>query len=219
VCRWAKIYDWLTDEGGLDRWAESDQTLVKTLITFLWESELMSENPTLSDFAAARLYLCGGSYARIAETLDVARQEIKTRFSKGKPAEFPNNPPKTESDPEAGWLFDWCRLGSGPFISWGFYFIREGSEIYAEYEPAWTNFEGAYVAVEFPGPVKSPKGGGFGGWHFPTWTHHKGDDFEVFKLVSLSDLNGDFTTAFTGWIAAQFEEAQKLIAAVAGEKA
>jgi hypothetical protein len=107
----------------------------------------------------------------------------------------------------SGWLSDWCQIGSGPYIGWGIFFVREDSDEWSEYEPPISVFEGAYVNIDFPSPVEPPKEGGFEHWHFPTWKHEKGEDFEVYNLVSLNDLEGDFTTAFSTWVADHFDEA------------
>jgi hypothetical protein len=200
VRRWADVYNWLIKSG------------------FLEEQELMSENPSLSDFAAARLYLCGGSYGRTVEALTIARKEVYSRFSKLDLRGFPNQPPRLESWPTSGWISDWCQPANSPSVGWGIYFVREDSDEWNEYEPLVAVFEGAYVNVEFSNPVQRPKTRGFEHWHFPTWKHEKGEPFEVYIVVPLSELAGDFSTSFSTWVSDQFDNALKLIAAVTGKE-
>lgn len=219
VRRWSELYDWLTKHKGVERWDQRARVLVDSLIDFLRENELMTEAPTLSDLAAARLYLCGGSHNRLAEAMDAARQAVLARFSRLKLKGFPNNPPRFYSTTASGWLFDLCQPGAGPSVGWGIFFVREDSEEWHDYEPPVSVFEGVYVNIDFPSAVARPKDEAYECWHFPTWKHERGQGFEVYRVAPIADMKGDFSVSFSNWVADRFEEALRLISATDGKSA
>jgi hypothetical protein len=211
VIRWADLYKWLKERGSA-LWPSQHQVLIEAFKSFLAENELMTESPTLTDLAATRLFLCGGSYNRITEAMTLARQAILTTYPKLKFNGWPTKPPTLSSSSEAGWLFDYCRVGKEPFISWGIFFISEDADWIDQYDPKISTFEGVYINVEFLSAVSRPEPGSFAGWHFPT-EHERGQIFEAYKLCSFETVKGDFTTNFPTWVSDQFGEARQLISA------
>jgi len=214
VKRWSQLYRWLTTEDRQTWWKDVDRALVDETIQFLKEKELMSENPTLNDFAAARLYLGGGAYARIADALRITRRSIESRFAKSLLSGFPNKPPVIKSLETEGWISDWCRAGKNPVIGWGFYFCQESSECWSEYSPPVALLQGAYVVIEFEVTSQRPKGQEFSRWHFPTWKYEDADEFGVYVVEPLTSFTGEFSPAYSSWVADQFHDALKLIDAV-----
>jgi len=175
----------------------------------------MTDSPIQSDFAAARLYLCGGSHNRMIESMREARKLLQNRFSKLK--EFPNKPPEMYSEPSHGTLLDWCRLDKGPTIAWGIYFNREGSDYWAGLDPPVRFREGVFLEIEFKRVVQRPLRNGFGDWHFPVdRVLQRNEIFGVSKMAALSDFGEDFGPEFSTWVADSFAEGQALISAVEG---
>jgi hypothetical protein len=215
VRSWADLYKWLTKEKGAMHWstiAPRAAVLIDSFIHLMKEKQLMNDSPTPNDFAAARLYLCGGAHNRMVEAMAEARKLVQNRFSNLKG--FPNKPPDAYSEPADGSLMDWCELSNGPAIVWGIYFTREDSDFWIDLDPPVKFREGVFLEIEFKRIVLRPKSK-FSSWHFPqeVLKNPRADNaFYVSKTAPFSEFGDEFTSGFSAWVADSFDEAKYLIA-------
>lgn len=210
VSRWPKVYEWLSANLAEGSWPVGCAVLAEELLGFLKEKDLMTENPTLKDFAAARLYLSGGSGSRVAWAVNGARQVVAKKFSNL--SGLPRDAPRTTSWEKSGWVYDYGEFPDGHHVEWGTFFLDEDDLAdWAGYEPKVTFLEGAYVLVQLSQIVKRPPSG-FSDWYFPNELNEKGL-FDVFCLAPFGSFKGAFADLFPRWAADRLEEGKQLIAA------
>ena len=204
VRRWAELYRWLSEYGDAF-WGSNNQVLVADLRSFLVENELMTESPTLTDFAATRLFLCGGAHNRMTEAFSVVRQALIEKHD--------HIPSKIKqewvSSTDEGWLYDYYDVGDGCIISWGFFFFKEDLDWIKQYEPSVSIFEGIFIYIERASPVKRPRAKSFGSWHFPLQVDND-DNFAAFNLSPFRTDSGDSSLRFANWVVDRFGGALQL---------
>jgi hypothetical protein len=211
VQRWSALYKLLTERNGSTRWAQGEglEIYVADFCALLMEHELMYEDPSMSDFAAARLFATRGAQTRIFECMHEARKQIRPLLDRyGK---MPKSGAVFEPDGEDGLIIDYVEPANGPSIVWGFWFGMPGSKVWGQaLEPPLAQHEGAIVYVEFEKVVRRPSGGNFQEWRFPAFVGAGPSD--VLKIQPFSSFfeAEDARNAIVTWMKAAVIEALEI---------
>lgn len=207
VRRWSELYKWLAKEDGQALWGPASSVLVTELLGFLREKNLMTNEPSPQDLAAARLYLVSGADARVVSSFASIRKVVQDRF--GKLKSFPEKRINLEYNPdrEYGAISDHCNFHRDVWVYWGVYFGRGfwGDHI----EPPPSRSDGGFIWIDFPKKVSRFAGKKFLDWHFPGAAET--DDLAVGKMIDVDPLGDNFTAAFSEWLMKALEEAKEII--------
>lgn len=214
VRKWSELYKWLRSDSGSWSSAAGAAVLVNELLEFMREENLMTEEITWQDVAAARMFLVGGAHARFRNFITLVRTAVTRKFTNLKG--FPEKPPELHGDVEneVGAIQDWCNFHKDLWVYWGIYlgpnFWSPNIELTPERSDA------GFVYIEFKQRVNRPPGNEFAAWHFPSQTEM--DDFSVAKTLDLDHLETErITVGFSQWLIASLEEAKKIIEFADGE--
>lgn len=216
VCYWSDFFDWINKHGHYWEDAKPDATvLVNEFQELLKEKEMTTEEPKVSDFSSARLFLEGNAYNRIYKALRAARLIMKDTYKNIKLREGTKESIKIESYSDDGWIYESCTFPSGAWVRWGFWFGQGNNAHWQSvpYDPPVTPGDYAVVWI-YPENtlIRRPELGLFPEWHFPA--EEQDDSWTIPALKPIHTLAGasnGFTSAYSAWVQQRFEEAAEIL--------
>jgi hypothetical protein len=215
VRKWANLYCFLADSERRSWWNRGRSGLdaiVADFLELLEEYELMSEDPSLNDFAAARLLTTRGAYGRVLSCLRHASNRIRPILKDRGCSSFPKGYAYIWSDGDDGFITDQADTQSGVQLVWGLWFGMPGSKFFGDgLEPPLRQHEGIVFYITLSKSLEQSTPSQFPGWHFPAGGSTDGTF--VVKPRPLSEFfeDSDATTAMALWLEKAANEALQIV--------